>query len=167
MAGTSTDSSRRLPSSVSSSPMAVAVAVRVAEKTNPGRARHDDGASGAVRFFTVTATATATFSVVARDGLDGVDDLLVGHLVGGPGEAGVLAVHQQGQPAVGVAPQGGDQLPALGLVQRAEVHVTVLHNGRSTRAGTTVHKTIERGGAPAAAGRLRDSSRGGARAAPG
>src|SRR5690242_5592677 len=74
------------------------------------------------------------FSVVARHGLDGADDLLVGDLVGGAGEGGVAAVHEDGPVVLGVAAQGADQLPPLGVVEGAEVHVRS-PKGTKGRAG--------------------------------
>src|SRR4051794_15014113 len=63
-----------------------------------------------------------TALIMARDRLDGVDDLLVRDLVGGADEGRIAAVQQEDPVAVGVAAQGGHELAAFGLVQRAEVH---------------------------------------------
>src|SRR5947209_2255015 len=67
---------------------------------------------------------TTTRLVVARDGLDGGDHLVVGDLLGRPGEARVAAVHEDRPVALGVAAQGVDQLAALGVVEGAEIHRT-------------------------------------------
>jgi hypothetical protein len=68
---------------------------------------------------------------VARDRLDGGQHLLVREIVGGAGEPGVLAVQKQGDPAVGVPPQGGEQLAAFGFGERSEVHGTILQGMRA------------------------------------
>src|SRR5258708_34036937 len=61
-------------------------------------------------------------SIVARHRLDGVDDLLVGHLFAGAQETGVATIHEDGAIALRVAAQGVDQLPPFGVVQGTEVH---------------------------------------------
>src|SRR6516164_799325 len=61
-------------------------------------------------------------SIVAGDRLDGRDDLVVGHFLGGAEKAGVAAVHEDGPIAFGVAAQGADQLPPFGVVERPEIH---------------------------------------------
>ena len=48
--------------------------------------------------------------------------LVVGHLLGGAGEAGGSTVHEDGSIALGVATQGADQLAALGVVEGSKVH---------------------------------------------
>src|SRR5438067_6391645 len=60
--------------------------------------------------------------VVAGHRLDGGDDLLVGDLVGGAGEAGVATIHEDRPIALRVAAQRVDQLLALSVVERTEIH---------------------------------------------
>src|SRR5882724_6490410 len=59
---------------------------------------------------------------MARHRLDGANHFLISDLIGGAGEAGVAAVHEDGEAAVGVAAQGGDQRTPFGVVEGAEVH---------------------------------------------
>src|SRR5215813_4302761 len=60
--------------------------------------------------------------VVARHRLDGGDHLVVGDLVGGPGEARVATVHEDRAVALRIAAQRLDQLLAFGVVERTEIH---------------------------------------------
>src|SRR6476660_3358542 len=60
---------------------------------------------------------------MARHRLDGVDHFFVGDLLGGAEEAGVAAVHEQREAAIGIAPQGGDQVAPFRVVEGTEVHV--------------------------------------------
>jgi hypothetical protein len=62
--------------------------------------------------------------VVARNRLDGVDDFVVGDFVCSAEETGVAAVHEDRAIALGIAPQGTDQLPAFDVIQGTEVHGT-------------------------------------------
>src|SRR4051812_3186734 len=61
-------------------------------------------------------------SVVAGDGLDGVDHFLVVEVVGYAGEGGVAAVGEDGDLVLDVAAECGDEAAALVVVERAEVH---------------------------------------------
>src|SRR5262249_25525118 len=111
MTGISTLSSRRFPASLSRRPITV---------VDAGRWTVDGGLLSVPS--TVHRPPSTNSSVVAGHRLDGEDDLFVRHVVAGAREAGVAAVHQDGAVAFGVAPQGTNELPALRVVQRAEVH---------------------------------------------
>src|SRR6516225_11020073 len=100
--------------------------------------------------------------VVAGDRFDGADDLLVGDLVGGAGEGGVAAVHQDGAITLGVASQRVDQLAPLLGVERTEVHGTFsfLKTGDPLTPAARSDKTLTTSvrpcrPAPRAAGRRR------------
>src|SRR5690242_16045068 len=119
MTGISTVKSRRLPASLSNRPMGIAdVRLQIAD----WRLAAGAGESPAVNL--QPAICNLQSLVVARHRLDGGDDLLVGDVVGGADETGVAAVHEDGPVAVGVAPQRGDELTPLRVVQRTEIHTT-------------------------------------------
>src|SRR5205809_554666 len=59
---------------------------------------------------------------MTRHRTNGRDDFFVGDFVGRAGETGVAAIHQDGAVALGVAPQRGNELPSLRVVQRTEIH---------------------------------------------
>jgi hypothetical protein len=64
--------------------------------------------------------------VVARDGLHRGDDLFVRYLLRDARETSVFGVEKKRDTAVGVAPEGREQLAAFGFGERTEVHGTIL-----------------------------------------
>src|ERR1700720_3988600 len=97
MTGISTLRSRRFPDSLSSRPMMI---------TRHACPKRERSGSAHPRW----RIGPAARLVMTRDRLDRVDYLLIGHFVGGAGEAGVAPVHEEDAVALGVAAQGADQL---------------------------------------------------------
>lgn len=60
--------------------------------------------------------------IVARDGLDGIDDFFVGDVVGDACEGSITPVGEQGRTTIRVAAERGEQLTTFGVVEGSEVH---------------------------------------------
>lgn len=74
-------------------------------------------------FLTLTLTLRL---VVARDGLHRGDDLFVRYLLRDARETGVFGVEKKRDTAIGMTPEGREQLAAFGFGERTEVHGTIL-----------------------------------------
>src|SRR5581483_7416846 len=133
MTGISTVSKRRLPASLSSRLMAAPPMTVEGQRTNQPRSR-----ARLSRLSLILPVYSSSFilhrrSIMARHRLDGVDDLFVRHFVGAAKKARVPAVHQDGPVALGIPAQRGNELTALGVVERTEVHGSLLPRTRTTR----------------------------------
>jgi len=65
-------------------------------------------------------------SVVAWNGFNGSQNLLVRQFLSGSSEAGVSAIEKQGKATIGVTPKRGEQMSPFDLSKRAEIHDTIL-----------------------------------------
>lgn len=97
-------------------------------------------------------------SVVARYGLDRVNDILIRDIIGSARKACVFAVHEQHPVALGVAPKGCDELATLQFAQGSEVHGIPLHSiGRPTHPTDGPRgRMIGSGNSLSACGQLRE-----------
>src|SRR5437588_9016686 len=109
MTGISTVSSRRFPASLSSKPITAFLISDLRFLISE-------------RLQSKIGNQKSKILVVARDRLNGGDHFFVGHLIGGTGEAGVAAVHEDAAIVLGIAPQRGDQLPSFRFVEWTEIH---------------------------------------------
>src|SRR5262245_1104910 len=120
IAGTSTASNRRLPGSVSSSPMGPGLGVQRDETRDTAQDSRADS----------RVVPPLLPLVVAGDRLDGRDHLLVGQVLGRAPEAGVAAIEQERHATIGIPTERGEELAAFSLSEGTEVHRTILLNGR-------------------------------------